>query len=203
MESNYHKLNKYEKLNEIQELNFARCERHNVAVYLKALWLNDIDLINEYERFGKTARQILMNKRQYDKNVEFGFTEISFDENGWLKRNEFEEIDKIEFQHPKEQWSNNYVDVAKAPNGVWFYQITFKLGNGGGGCNVSVWSDYRENKKEALISGIYLIISRHEKDKSKSDYNPAYSNHITKLCEEKKNELLGINEFSQKQLSLF
>jgi len=59
----YKALSAYEKLKLIQKINFCRVERHNVVVYLNALRRNDRDIIEEYESFGDTPRQLLMNTR--------------------------------------------------------------------------------------------------------------------------------------------
>lgn len=52
---------------------FCRAERHNVAIYLNALRRNDRAIIEEYESFGNTPRQLLMNKREYERHLVFGF----------------------------------------------------------------------------------------------------------------------------------
>ena len=79
----YRDLSKYEKLAQVEELNFCRAERRSAAAYLKALWLNDTQTLNEYESLGDTPRQFLMNKREYDNGLLFGFTEKKFNEYGW------------------------------------------------------------------------------------------------------------------------
>ena len=70
----YKELSIYEKLERIQEVNYCRAERHEVAVYLNALRRNYRAVIEEYESFGDSPRQLIMNKRDYDKHLLFGFT---------------------------------------------------------------------------------------------------------------------------------
>jgi uncharacterized coiled-coil DUF342 family protein len=48
----YKELSIYEKLERIQEVNYCRAERHEVAVYLNALRRNYRAVIEEYESFG-------------------------------------------------------------------------------------------------------------------------------------------------------
>lgn len=80
----YKELSAYEKLKKIQDINFCRVERHNVAVYLNALRRNDRAIIEEYESFGDTPRQLLMNKREYERHLLFGFTKRSLTNTvGW------------------------------------------------------------------------------------------------------------------------
>lgn len=75
-------LSAYEKLTQIQEVHFCRVERHNVAVYLNALRLNDREIIENYESFWESPRQLLMNKRKYEQLLLFGFTKNEFNEYG-------------------------------------------------------------------------------------------------------------------------
>ena len=85
----YKDLSAYEKLQKIQDINFCRAERHNVAIYLNALRRNDRAIIEEYESFGDTPRQLLMNKREYERHLVFGFIKKEFNEYGWLERPDF------------------------------------------------------------------------------------------------------------------
>jgi hypothetical protein len=65
----YKELSAYEKLERIQQVNFCRAERHNVAVYLNALRHSNRAIIEEYESFGDSPRQLLMNQREYEKQA--------------------------------------------------------------------------------------------------------------------------------------
>lgn len=104
MESNYKNLSKYEKLSEIQDLNLIKKERPYATKYLKALWLNNAEIIAEFESFGNSARQLLMNRREYDQHLLFGFSDIEFNQYGWLERPQFLDIERFEFPH-RDGWA--------------------------------------------------------------------------------------------------
>jgi len=57
-----------------------------MATYLKALRQNKRQITDEYESFGDSPHQIIMNRRTYDRGQLFGFTEKHFSPYDWLQR---------------------------------------------------------------------------------------------------------------------
>src|SRR3569833_2987243 len=57
-----------------------------IAELLDAIEHNDLETWNWFTMFGNSLRVIPMNVSAYRKALEFGFTEIAFDEYGWFKR---------------------------------------------------------------------------------------------------------------------
>lgn len=150
----YKKLSAYEKLKEIQEVNFCRAESHCVAVYLNALRKNDRAIIDEYESFGDTPRQIIMNKRDYERHLQFGFTKKAFNEYGWLEKPDFQEWERIEFPH-KDGWAvSNYITLGKGENGKWSYGMSYSYSTGGAGYGLGVWRKLFDNRKESLKAAL-------------------------------------------------
>ncbi|GHU91187.1 hypothetical protein FACS1894155_10550 [Bacteroidia bacterium] len=165
----YKELSAYEKLKEIQEVNFCRVERHNVAVYLNALRRNDRAIIEEYESFGDTPRKLLMNKREYERHLLFGFTKKAFNQYGWLERPDFGEREEIKFPH-RDGWAvSNYITLGKGLNGKWTYGVSYSHSTGGAGYGLGVWGKLFDNRKDCLTAALNEMRAGLEKDSSKTD----------------------------------
>jgi hypothetical protein len=165
----YKSLSAYEKLKQIQEINFCQVERPNVAVYLNALRRNDRQVINEYERFGDSPRQLLMNKREYERHLLFGFTEIAFNKYGWLANPNFLEREEIEFPH-RDGWAvSNHITLGKGLNGKWTYGMSYSHSTGGHGYGLNVWGKLFDNRKDCLKAALDEMMAGLDKDCCKSD----------------------------------
>ncbi|MDH6310267.1 hypothetical protein M2451_003143 [Dysgonomonas sp. PFB1-18] len=165
----YKDLSAYEKLQKIQDINFCRVERHNVAVYLNALRHNDRAIIEEYESFGDTPRQLLMNKREYEKHLLFGFTKKGFNEYGWLERPDFLEREEIQFPH-RDGWAvSNHITLGKGLNGKWTYGMSYSYSTGGAGYGLGVWGKIFDNRKDCLTAALNEMMKGLDKDSSKTD----------------------------------
>lgn len=165
----YKELTAYEKLQKIQDINFCRVERHNVAVYLNALRRNDRAIIEEYESFGDTPRQLLMNKREYERHLLFGFTKKEFNEYGWLEKPDFLEREEIQFPH-RDGWAvSNHITLGKGLNGKWTYGMSYSYSTGGAGYGLGVWGKIFDNRKDCLTAALNEMLTGLDKDSSKTD----------------------------------
>jgi len=165
----YKLLSAYEKLQHIQELNFCRAERHNVAVYLNALRRNDRQVIDEYEQFGDSPRQLLMNRREYERHLLFGFTKIAFNEYGWLANPDFLEREEIEFPHRDGWVVSNHITLGKGVNGKWTYGMRYSYSTGGHGYGLNVWGKVFDSRKNCLTAALNEMMSGLGKDSAKTD----------------------------------
>lgn len=153
----------------MQEVNFCRAERHNAAVYLNALRRNDRAIIKEYESFGDSPRQLLMNKREYERHLLFGFTKKAFNEYGWLERPDFLEREEIKFPH-RDGWAiSNYITLGKGLNGKWTYGMSYSYSTGGAGYGLGVWGKIFDNRKDCLTSALNEMMIGLNRDSSKTD----------------------------------
>lgn len=82
----YRNLQVNEKIEQVRQYRPYREERRYMATYLKALRQNNRQLTEEYESFGDSPRQIIMNRRAYDRGQLFGFIEKHFSPYGWLQK---------------------------------------------------------------------------------------------------------------------
>jgi hypothetical protein len=205
--NDYKKLSKFEKLEEIQNLNFAKCERHFVAIYLKALWLNDTKIITEYESFGDRPNQFLMNKTTYDRQLLFGYSEKVFDKYGWFVTPKFNNYEELIFTTKNEKIGSNKVSIGEGLNGKWSFSISYSTGAAGGSSRCDIWGEIVENKETAIIKGLTQLITTHNRQRemlykkdSCGNYKEDYSRAIVKLVKDKLDEVKGIKGI---QLELF
>ncbi|NCD10158.1 MAG: hypothetical protein EOL98_12195 [Negativicutes bacterium] len=195
----YKELSIYEKLEQIQDVNYCRAERHEVAVYLNALRRNDRAIIEEYESFGDSPRQLIMNKRDYDKHLLFGFTKKEFNQYGWLERPDFLEREEIKFPH-RDGWAvSNYITLGKGLNGKWTYGVSYSHSTGGSGYGLGVWGKIFDNRKDCLKSALNDMLTGLEKDSSKTD---RYALNVLKQAKALFDEITGRKPV-QLELSFF
>ena len=195
----YRELSAYEKLQKIQDINFCRAERHNVAIYLNALRRNDRAIIEEYESFGNTPRQLLMNKREYERHLVFGFIKKEFNEYGWLERPDFLEREEIQFPHLDGWAVSNHITLGKGLNGKWTYGMSYSHSTGGSGYGLNVWGKIFDNRKDCLKAALNEMLTGLEKDSSKTD---RYAINVLKQAKALFDEITGRKPV-QLELSFF
>lgn len=194
---NYKSLDKYQKLELIQGDHYCKVERPEVAKYLKALWLNDTDVIDHYESFGESPRQIIMNKRNYDRYLLFGFTLKEFNQYGWLERSEFLDQEHFEFPH-RDGWAVlNNITIGRGINNKWSYGISYSYSTGGGGYGLCAWGKMFDSRKECLIAALEEMKKRLKRDTSCTD---RYTIKVLQQVKSLFDELTGRKAV---QLSLF
>lgn len=195
----YKELSAYEKLQQIQDVNFCRVERHNVAIYLNALRRNNRAIIEEYESFGDTPRQLLMNKREYERHLLFGFSKKEFNEYGWLEKPDFLEREEIQFPH-RDGWAvSNHITLGKGLNGKWTYGMSYSHSTGGSGYGLNVWGKIFDNRKDCLKAALNEMLTGLEKDSSKTD---RYAINVLKQAKALFDEITGRKPV-QLELSFF
>jgi hypothetical protein len=150
---------------------------------------------------------MLFNKRNYERQLLFGFTDLKFDKNGWIETPKLLDYEIIEFKIKEQSISGNTVSFGRGLNGKWSYGITYSTGNSGGAASASIWSIIVDSKEEAIIQGLEELIKYHNvqrerlyKKDSCGNYNENYSRTIVKLIQDKLDEMTGKNAV---QLCLF
>lgn len=197
-----------EKIQSIKDNHWSRNERPLVAKYLMALHRNNQQVIGECEAFGGSPRHIIMNMYAYQCAVRLGFTDITFNEHGWLESPEFLNREHIEFFDKGEKYCNNEVDVGMGKNGVWVYSISYSTGSAGGYSSISVFDKQCATRLDAVRRGCQEILGRHGKGKASyekhpddcGNFKPAYSKRI---CEQIEKYLNEIDHPKPIQVSLF
>jgi len=202
----YRDLQISEKIEQVRQYRPYREERPYMATYLKALRQDNQQLINEYESFGEFPRQIIMNRREYDRGKLFGFTEKHFSPYGWLQNSTFTEREEIKFIHKQGWAATNRLTIGRGENGKWTYGVSYSTGGWGHCSGLSVWGKVFDNRKECQKAALQEILAGHLEaaEKLKSDtcgnFNAQYSKEVVRQVKGLLDELTGRKAV---QLALF
>lgn len=169
MKTQYKSLSKMEKIAEIQDVNYCREEKREAELYIKALLHDEIETINFYENFGDTPRQMIMNKRDHDRQLLFGFTDIAFNEYGWLVNPKFLDIEEFKFQHRKGWAVLNHISIGRGINGKWTFGRSYSYSTGGSGYGLCQWGKIYNSRKECLIAALDEMMTGLKRDSSDTD----------------------------------
>lgn len=121
---------------------------------LAAAQQRDIKLLNWFNQFGDSFRSILMNVYAYRKGLEFGFTDIAFDQYGWFKRPVFVETESLIFGNEAKYGEHSTLSIGKGVAQVWTNALSYRFGTAGGGCGLSVYGKQFQHREAAINSGI-------------------------------------------------
>ena len=172
----YRNLSTSEKIEQVRQYHPYREERPYMAAYLIALRRNDRQMIDEYESFGDDPRQIIMNRRAYDRQQIFGFTGKAMNEYGWLATPEFQNVERIEFIDRKGWAAHNYITIGQGTNGKWSYGASYSTGGSGGGYGLGIWGKIFNNRKECLTAALRELLNRHTEQAERLNHDPANFN---------------------------
>ncbi|MCL6102505.1 MAG: hypothetical protein M1292_08455, partial [Bacteroidetes bacterium] len=193
----YKKLLAFEKIEQVRQYRPYREERQYMATYLKALRQDNQQLIGEYESFGDCSRQIIMNRREYDRGMLFGFTEKHFSQYGWLQNGTFTDREEIKFFHKQGWAATNHLTIGRGENGKWAYGVSYSTGGCGFGSGLSVWGKIFDNRKDCLKAALIEILDGHRDaaEKLKNDtcgnFNAQYSKEVVRQVKNLLDELTG------------
>ena len=168
-----------------------------MATNLKALRQDNQQLINEYESFGDSPRQIIMNRREYDRGKLFGFTEKHFSQYGWLQNSIFTEREEIKFIHKQGWAATNRLTIGRGENSKWTYGVSYSTGGWGHAHGLSVCGKIFDNRKECKKAALQEILAEHREaaEKLKNDtcgnFNAQYSKEVVRQVKSLLDELTG------------
>ena len=98
---------------------------------------DDLDTLSWFSQFGDRIRCITMNVHAYRKGLEFGFTEIAFDQYGWFKRPEFLDKEDIRLGTSDRYGEFSVITLGRGENQTWTYALHYSFGTAGGGSALS------------------------------------------------------------------
>ena len=193
----YRNLQVNEKIEQVRQYRPSRDERQYMAIYLKALRRGDRQVTEEYESFGNSTRQIIMNRRAYDRGQLFGFTEKHFSPYGWLQNSPFTEREEIRFIHKPGWAATNHLTIGQGENGKWTYGVSYSTGSWGHCYGLSVWGRVFDSRKECLKAALQEILDGHRdaaerlKDDTCGNFNAQYSKEVTRQVKNLLDEQTG------------
>jgi hypothetical protein len=118
---------------------FVAYERNIFNEMLQAIAVGDQTQLDWFQSFGVHFRAITMNVNAYRKGLEFGFTEIAFNEHGWFKNPQFIDIETLTFGDTSRYGNNSTITLGKGANAVWTYAMNYSYGVAGGCYGLSVY----------------------------------------------------------------
>lgn len=144
--------------NQINEyLNTNHLVMHEAAILNELLAIikqNDLDRLKWFNQFGDAFKVITMNVYAYRKQLEFGFTEIAFDQHGWIKRPEFLDIEDQIFGNPWHYGEHSTLHLGRGISQTWTYALDYNFGTAGGGSALSVYGKQFKSREDALTCGL-------------------------------------------------
>jgi hypothetical protein len=117
----------------------------------------------------------IMNVHAYRKGLEFGFTEIAFDQYGWFLRPQFLYVEELIFGNEKRYGEHSTLKVGKGIGNIWTNALSYSFGIAGGGCGLSVYGRQfksREAAVDAAILELKTMMTAKVGDSDRSNYNP-------------------------------
>jgi len=122
-------------------------ERELLAEIGAAIIASDPEKLNWFARFGDSLRQILMNVNEYRQGLEFGFTEIAFNQYGWFASPKFLDFEEIELE-------KSGIRIGRGPNGVWAYALSRSYGVAGASGPLCVFCKKYPNREVCLNTAL-------------------------------------------------
>lgn len=111
---------------------------------------NDLAQLQLLNSFGDCFRAITMNLHAYRKGLEFGFTEIAFDQHGWFKRPAFLDTEDLQFGDTSRYGNHSTITLGRGINHTWTYALHYSFGCAGGGYGLSVYGKQFKSREAAL-----------------------------------------------------
>jgi hypothetical protein len=111
---------------------------------------NDLAQLQLLNSFGDCFRAITMNLHAYRKGLEFGFTEIAFDQHGWFKRPVFLDTEDLKFGDTSRYGNHSTISLGRGTNHTWTYALHYSFGCAGGGYGLSVYGKQFKSREAAL-----------------------------------------------------
>lgn len=168
--------------------------RHEMPVLTEiseAIATGNVELLSWFAGFGDSFRQILMNVREYRRGLDFGFTEVAFNQYGWFDGGKFLDREEITFEQSE-------VRIGRGPNGLWAYALRCNYGVAGDCGPLSVFCrSYasREAVLDAALAELKMKISRYVGNTDTINYKQDVLNKTLKA--------IAAYQVNRVQLSLF
>lgn len=129
------------------EHRLMRYESDILSEIAGAIKAGDEKLIAWFAGFGDGFRQILMNIQDYRKGLEFGFTEIAFNQYGWFAAPKFLDKEIIELEESE-------IRIGRGPNGTWAYALSCNYGTAGSSGPLCVFCKKYPDRDTALDAAL-------------------------------------------------
>ena len=135
-------------------------ERGIFQEMIAAIKAKDQKQLDWFRSFGDSFRAITMNVHAYRKGLEFGFTDIGFDQYGWFNRTTFLDQEELTFGDTSRYGNYSSIKLGRGANGIWTYAISYSYGVAGGGYGLSVYGKQFKYRLDALADALNDLKSK-------------------------------------------
>jgi hypothetical protein len=142
--------------------HLMRYERDILVEIVNAIEKGDADTLAWFAGFGDSFRQILMNVNEHRKALEFGFTEIAFNQYGWYTAPKFLDREDIKLEQSE-------IRIGRGPIGTWAYALSCNYGTAGSSGPLCVFCKKYPNREAALTGALNDMKSQMTKYLGNSD----------------------------------
>lgn len=166
-------------------------EREILTEISSAIGAGDLEKLDWFAGFGDSLRQILMNVNEYRRALEFGFTDISFNQYGWFVSPKFLEFEEIELE-------KSSIRIGRGPNGIWAYALSRSYGVAGASGPLCVFCKKYPDREVCLTTALAALKADMLKYIGNSDTTNYKQDVLLKTL-----KAIAAFQVSQVQLALF
>ena len=171
--------------------NLIHYEREILAEISTVIEKGDAETLAWFAGFGDSFRQILMNVREHRKALEFGFTEIAFNQYGWFAAPKFLDFEEIKLEQSS-------IRIGHGPNGLWAYALSCNYGTAGSSGPLCVFCKKYPCREAALTAALTDMKSQMTKYLGNTDTTNYKQDVLQKTL-----KAIAVCEVSMVQLTLF
>ncbi|OOQ58288.1 hypothetical protein [Mucilaginibacter pedocola] len=166
-------------------------EKAIMAEIVTAIAAGDIEQLDYFASFGESFRKITMNLNEHRRALEFGFTDIAFNEYGWFSSPKFLDREDIQLEQSE-------IRIGHGPNGIWAYALRLTFGTAGSSGPLCVFCKKypdRDASLNAALADVKAQMTKYLGDTDTTNYKQDVLRKTLKA--------IAAMEVSKVQLSLF
>ncbi|RKR81998.1 hypothetical protein BDD43_2162 [Mucilaginibacter gracilis] len=171
--------------------HLMRYEREIMAEIVSVIEKDDEKALAWFAGFGDSFQQILMNVNEHRRALEFGFTDIAFNQYGWFAAPKFLDREVIKLEQSE-------IRIGRGPNGIWAYALSCNYGTAGSSGPLCVFCTKYPNREAALTAALAEMKAKMSQYIGNTD-TTNYKQHVL----QKTLKAIAACEVSMVQLTLF
>jgi hypothetical protein len=129
------------------ENHLMRYEQDILTEIADAIEKQDAEKLTWFAGFGDSFREILMNVNEHRRALEFGFTEVAFNQYGWFAAPKFLDFEEIKLEQSS-------IRLGRGANFVWAYALSCNYGTAGSSGPLCVFCKKYPNREAALTAAL-------------------------------------------------
>lgn len=124
-----------------------REERDILAEITALIETGNVERLGWFAGFGDGFSQITRNVKDHRLALEFGFTEIAFNQYGWFASPKFLDFEEIKLEQSS-------IRIGHGPNGIWAYALSCNYGTAGSSGPLCVFCKKYPHRDAALTAAL-------------------------------------------------